>query len=121
MSGLTLGDLLDSATAHLEAAESAGDGIVPDGGANGTWQLNRLVTAMTRYLDGTTVHGELEAATGPAASSWEREAAGLLNALRLADDRIRAAADTVGRAEPQAGWAACPAAGRSRGRHGRRR
>ena len=100
MSGLTLGDLLDSATAHLEAAESAGDGIVSDG-ANGTLQLNRLVTAMTRYLDGTTVHGELEAATGPAASSWEREAAGLLNALRLADDRIRAASAQLGEPDPR--------------------
>jgi hypothetical protein len=95
MSDLTLGDLLDSAGRHLEAAGGTGDPAVPDG-ASGTRQLHRLVTAMTRYLDCTTVRGEMEAATPPATSSWEREANGLRDALRLAGDRILTAAAHFG-------------------------
>ena len=97
MSAVTLGDLLDAAGRHLDAAGRA-RGVARDA-AGGTRQLYRLVTGMTRYLYCT--FGEVtEAMIGPGPGSWETGAAGLLGALRLAADRIHAAARYLDEPDP---------------------
>ena len=84
---ITLGELLDLAIGHLNAALTGWD-QEPGNPAPVARQLHRVVSVMTRYMDDLTPWDEAEALGRTDLTSWQRAAVDITAALHTAADSL---------------------------------
>jgi len=111
MERTTLGQLLDLADSHMEAAESARSTGTDRHGVGR--ELSRILSAAARCLAWPAGDGQVEVIAGTLGSRADRSAAGLQEALRQAGARIYAVRGDLGRpgerSDPVAGHLAAAA------------
>jgi hypothetical protein len=111
MERTTLGQLLDLADSHMEAAESSRSAGADRQGVGR--ELSRILSAAARCLAWPAGDGEVEVIAGTLGSRADRAAAGLQEALRQAGARIDAVRGDLGRpgerSDPVAGHLAAAA------------
>jgi hypothetical protein len=111
MERITLGQLLDLADSHLEAAESARRAGTDRQGV--VRELGRVLSAITRCLTWPAGDAQVELIAGTLGSRADRATAGLQEALRQAGARIDAVRGDLGgpgeRSDPVAGHLAATA------------
>ena len=84
---ITLGELLDLAIGHLNAALTGWD-QEPGNPAPVARQLHRVVNVMTRYMDDLTPWDEAEALGRTDLTSWQHAAVDITAALHTAADSL---------------------------------
>jgi hypothetical protein len=111
MERTTLGQLLDLADSHMEAAEGARSAGTDRHGVGR--ELSRVLSAAARCLAWPAGDGQVEVIAGTLGSRADRAAAGLREALRQAGARIDAVGGDLGRpgerSDPVAGHLAAAA------------
>src|ERR1017187_8360080 len=109
MTGATCGDLLRSASGHLDTAARFSDAGLLDGSVIAvTRQACRVVAAMSHYLDDIVPYSDYEKAARPRMEPWMRAAVDAREALTLVAANLDPGASSPGSASGHGAAAADP-------------